>query len=155
MRGLGSSAFIYKIHWKKDRPLWPGSSAFSQNVIKIGSSAFVRSSALTHKIVCFGSKDRLLSAGSSAFDWTDYIRRSERSTRAKNWHETLGTRFYWPESFRWGLPTAYWQIGQEWPVSLKVAHNVSDHCESKVPKNNHIRSQDVPESQQLPVCHVI
>ena len=42
IRRLGSSAFVHKNN-KKERPLWPGSSAF------------------THKIVHFDSKDRLFS----------------------------------------------------------------------------------------------
>ena len=45
IREFGSSAFIHNNQCKNDRPLWPGSCAFSQ------------------KIVRFGSKDRLLSTG--------------------------------------------------------------------------------------------
>ena len=41
---------------------------FDSKKIFLGSSALVRSSALAQKIVCFGSKDRLLSSSrSSAF----------------------------------------------------------------------------------------
>ena len=70
----GSSALIYKKNIEKDRLLWPRSSAFILlRIVCFG------------QIVCFGSKDRLLwpkrssafmpqdrllSSGSSAFDWT-------------------------------------------------------------------------------------
>ena len=53
----GSSA-LTRIVWFKSIFYFPG------------SSAFVGSSALAQKIVCFRLKDRLLSSGSSAFDRT-------------------------------------------------------------------------------------